>query len=525
MIYITLGLLHTGVAWSQSNITDVLIYRDRAEITRTQKTTCTSGFAEIQFEQIPATVDQRSIRAVTKADRTEVVGVTSKMFPSVVIVDETEKELRSKQKELQNKIQIEKTAVTNISSEQRQIGQYENMFYQILQEEMRNTKASTSKWKSSLDAFQNHYQKLDQKRQIREVEIRRLQRKLNLVTKQLQRRGTTEQKSSVTASVRVNCKKQSSSSVFLTYIVPNATWRPEYDLHFGKSNSDSKDLTLITSAIIRQSTGENWKNARITLTTAKPNLGSTPPYPRPIYVNGQERTTDKFLVEGEENRSTFTAGSDQNQSLSYSDLSSAGQNYTFTLPSQNQVFLSNGQEHWVPLDEQMGKGMVNNIVVPKVSPLVFEGVSTNNPAPYALLTGNVHIHNSGSYMGTHPISYTGAGEPIELAIAHKPELKVKRSTLHDMKKSKLLGKNKVIQRAYEIKVTNNSNEIQSLVIRENIPVSKHEDLKINIGEDTTSKYIFDEEQGFVTWNTEIKAQETSTFVLYYEVTIPSDWDM
>ena len=79
---------------------------------------------------------------------------------------------------------------------------------------------------------------------------------------------------------------------------------------------------------------------------------------------------------------------------------------------------------------------MNNIVVPKVSPNVFEGISFPNPAPYALLSGNVHIHNAGSYMGTHSISYTGAGEPVELAISHVPELTIERTTLHDKKNRK-----------------------------------------------------------------------------------------
>ena len=43
-----------------------------------------------------------------------------------------------------------------------------------------------------------------------------------------------------------------------------ATWKPEYDFHFNKVNTttDSRKFTLTTSAIIRQSTGENWENAR-----------------------------------------------------------------------------------------------------------------------------------------------------------------------------------------------------------------------------------------------------------------------
>ena len=168
---------------------------------------------------------------------------------------------------------------------------------------------------------------------------------------------------------------------------------------------------------------------------------------------------------------------------------------------------------------------IENIVVPRVSPLVYEGISMDNIAPYPLLSGTVHIQNNGSYMGTHPISYTGTGEPIELAIAQLPEIKVVRTTLHDKRTSQILGKNKNIQRAYEIKISNNSKVDRTLEIRENLPVSKHQDIVVKVATETTPKYKFDEKLGFLTWNPTIKAGQTKTFVLSYQVTIPSDWDM
>ena len=98
-------------------------------------------------------------------------------------------------------MEVQKTHLSNISSQQIQLGTYEKMFYQVLQEEMRNTKANTSKWKSSLNSFQNTYQNLDKERQTHETELRRLQRELELITKQLNRRGSQTQESSVRASV------------------------------------------------------------------------------------------------------------------------------------------------------------------------------------------------------------------------------------------------------------------------------------------------------------------------------------
>ena len=526
MLFITLyGVFLGGIANAQSKIKEVLIYSDRAEVTRTATKKCLSGFTQIEYENIPNTVDHRSIRAVSSSNSTEVIGVTSKEIAGTVTVDETEQQLIMRQNKLQQDIKREQNKVAVLQSEQRQTANFERLFYQALQEEMRNPKVSTSKWDTSLTNFRNTYQNLDSKKRVHELQIRELKRELDLINKQLQRRGSTQRASTVTASVTVDCKKQSSSTVLLTYIVSGATWSPEYDLHFSSGKVDIRNVTLTTSAIIRQSTGENWEQAAITLTTAKPNLGSTPPYPKAIYVDGQERTTQKALIQAQEDRSSFEEGTPNNTTTSHSIMGFEGQTFSFRLPNTKSTILSNGQEHWVPIDERKGKSTVKYILTPKVSPLVYEAISMDNIAPYPLLSGMVHVQNNGSYMGKHPIPYIGAGAPLELAIGQLPELKVFRNTLHDKRKLQILGKNKKLQRAYQIKVSNNSKIDKNIEIRENIPVSKHDDINVEVGTKTTQGFKLDKKQGFITWTSTIKAGKSETFFLYYEVTIPNEWEI
>lgn len=59
----------------------------------------------------------------------------------------------------------------------------------------------------------------------------------------------------------VDCIKKVSSTVFLTYIVPSTPWSPEYDLYFSNGKGDFHDVTLTTSAIIHQSTGQKREQA------------------------------------------------------------------------------------------------------------------------------------------------------------------------------------------------------------------------------------------------------------------------
>merc|ERR550534_176220 len=64
------------------------------------------------------------------------------------------------------------------------------------------------------------------------------------------------------------------AKLFLTYMVGNASWTPSYDV---RATSSSSILTLTYYGTIRQSTGEIWKGVNMSLSTAKPQIGGTPP--------------------------------------------------------------------------------------------------------------------------------------------------------------------------------------------------------------------------------------------------------
>ncbi len=69
----------------------------------------------------------------------------------------------------------------------------------------------------------------------------------------------------------------------LSYVVPGATWQSDYDLDFvpqGKAKVGPGVARLTVGAVIRQATGEDWPAARISLSTARPKLGTEAPRPR-----------------------------------------------------------------------------------------------------------------------------------------------------------------------------------------------------------------------------------------------------
>lgn len=74
------------------------------------------------------------------------------------------------------------------------------------------------------------------------------------------------------------------STLNITLVVSNASWTPLYDLR-AAIKPDKTAISLQYRATIVQSTGEDWKDVELTLSTASPQLGSAIPKLSPLWIN------------------------------------------------------------------------------------------------------------------------------------------------------------------------------------------------------------------------------------------------
>lgn len=279
------------------------------------------------------------------------------------------------------------------------------------------------------------------------------------------------------------------------------------------------------SAVVQQATGEDWSDATLVLSTAKPKLGGEAPYPRPLYLSGYEASSDKTMVAGQERREALESGAASSGSGPKSAaLEDGGRAVSFKLPHPVTV-RSDGRPYWLPVDVVQGRGESKLVTVPKLSPRVYQVLSTTNFASYPLLAGVAHTHRGGSYIGDAALRYLGPGEPIELSLGLDDELLAERVDLKEIDRSPgFLSKTKKLEREYRIKLKNNAASPSKIEVRESIPVSKDEEIRVELIEKKTTRgYRFDALRGFVTWSIELAAGSEKAVDLSYVVKLPDDW--
>jgi uncharacterized protein (TIGR02231 family) len=312
--------------------------------------------------------------------------------------------------------------------------------------------------------------------------------------------------------------------------VPGARWRPEYDLDFtpdGDRAAGPGRARLTVSAVIEQSTGEDWRDVTLALSTAKPRLGASAPQPAPMFLGGYEETKGKVLVEQMEKRTRLErGGAGTGGGAQQVSLEDRGQAVVLEVPRKVSVE-ADGRPYWIPVDSISALAKSGLVAAPKLKPHVFQLVKLENPAPYPLLAGTVHCYRRGAYVGDTSIEYRGRGEPMEISLGIDERVKVARKELNNLeKRAAIFSSTRKIEHAWRIELTSRSQTEVGVEVRDNLPVSKIEDVEVKLDEKATSAgYQLDKERGFVTWTKTLAAGKTAAVDLVYTIRLPDDWQV
>ena len=197
-----------------------------------------------------------------------------------------------------------------------------------------------------------------------------------------------------------------------------------------------------------------------------------------------------------------------------------------TLPNRVTV-VADGRPVWAPVDVREAPATVKLVTTPKLDEHVYQVVALKNPCAYPLIEGRMRSYRGGSYVGDAAFAYRGVGEPMEVSLGIDEELKVERKTLDERDQSAgLLSSTKHIVRAYRTTITNRAGGTETVELRENIPVSQIDDVKVElVAKQTTPGYELDARRGFVTWSVPLKSGEWRYIDLGYAIHLPDAWQV
>lgn len=333
--------------------------------------------------------------------------------------------------------------------------------------------------------------------------------------------------------------KAGSLTIDLTYIVPDASWSPEYTVRYAAA---AKEIGLAYGARIRQSTGENWEGVSLSLSTARPRIGAAPPRVRPYFVarrkpplvRGMPR--DKKAVQ--ELAAADRAAAEgileaETPSVEMAESRVFASEFAANFEIPRPVDLPSGAEpRRLRIMEEKLKGEISRYTAPRFSQNVFIGGRVRNSLEVPLLPGpaEVYIELAGpggrgggtNFVGRESIGPVVAGEDFDIHLGVDQDVKAGHERLKKEYVSKEGKSQKKIRYHYLITLESFKKSDLELTLQDRIPVSTMKEIKI---EDVELEPRPDEkgDDGIITWKLTLAPGVKQEVRISYTVAFPGDW--
>jgi uncharacterized protein (TIGR02231 family) len=266
-----------------TQITAVTVYTDRALITRTGQIHLNGTERQLTISNLPTTLDRESVRVGGKGNiNVKIQGVTVDRQYTTEPVAERVAHLRQQIDRLEIDKRRIQAQLKTIELQADFVRGLRDKTQDSFSRSLARQQVSLSDAQNLLDfigAKNNEYASANEDLYQQE---RSIDNQLYSLRCQLAEVETPHSKESFEISIAIEPAGAGDFQLELSYVVDRAYWTPLYDL---RVQSTSKNIQLNYLAEIVQTTGEDWANVSLTLSTAKPGLGTIPPQLEPWYID------------------------------------------------------------------------------------------------------------------------------------------------------------------------------------------------------------------------------------------------
>ena len=529
----------------QIQISAVTVYPDRALITRTGQTELPAGALELVVSGLPALLQTDSLRASGRgAGAVKIIGVEARERTLVKPNSPTAREVKAEFEAAEDAGSAISAATARL--DQRAVTVKElareaaHRFAKTLAQNSVGTETATQ----MLDYVGAQLAQIDAERAQLETQKRdnaALQMSLADRLKQLQ---SGKRNSERIVAVLVEASEAGAWELELSYVVSGARWTPLYDARV--STAQAK-FALGLNALVTQKSGENWENVALKLSTARPGVGSLPPKLEPIWVDEMRPVAAAPMMRtravaggaadawansddsiGEMLESIKPAQRLENIGAAprsieaqevTAEVSGEGASVEFALPHTLSV-PGDGGDHRVAIALRELPARFEFVAIPRRASVAYLRATATNDSPLALLGGAVSIFRDGVFVGKAQLKNTAPGGELELYLGPDEQVRAERELTSRETDKNFIGNVRRIAFAYQIELHNlKPNEI-AVEVRDQIPVSRSENIKIKLRgaapEPTQS------DLGVLEWKVNLAPGQKRVLKFDYNVETPRD---
>lgn len=485
---------------------NVTVFRQKAQIEANIKTTISAGITKIVIEEIAGSTDVNSIKVGGKGDFT-IMGV--QFIPNL---------LNKRSTRLHDSLQLVKNEMATIQ-----------MLIEVAENESKMILSNSSSMKSQQDGLlpEDFKEMIEFTRtKLTEVGTRKLQlrKQEDELKKQLERiQNQISAYSGYNQSVgnmivTVSAKQSTNVDLDIAYLANNCGWYPTYDIRVAAIN---QPVALNYKANVYQTTGIDWKNVKLSLSTTDPNANSVKPTLNPQYLTIFEYNAAPVMMKTMRMDAPMAAAAEiveadavvmPVQMVESTLAVTFNLSIPYSIPTSGNPELVEIQAYNLPAEYAFE-------IVPKYDSNGFLVAKLKDWEKLNLLNGNANVYFDGMFVGQTIISHDVKDE-LTISLGNDKKIISTREEIQDFKTRKAVGGSIKESFGYKITIRNTKNEVIKVKVEDQYPVSQDSRVEVEVEEIKDAQV--ETTTGKVTWDVTLQPNQSKELFLKYTVKYPKD---
>lgn len=519
---------------ANSAIDTVTVYPDGATVTRVIALDLASGDSTLVAKDFPLSLDPSSLRVEGEAGAKLTIGTIDARPPraappvNLPELDKRIEALRDQRADLQGAI--------DSANARRKFAQH---FAEASPAGIgdKGEARPITEWRAAFAAVAEEIATADTA--IREAT--RKQREIDRQIAQLEAERSAKPPSKLEVRIDVASAAATKATLRVTYAVRNARWLSLYDARLDTGAKDRKpQLELVRRAEITQSTGEDWSNVTLGVSTVRigrggsaPELNSLvaqyPQVPKPLAAGTVSDLARPAPVVRQMQPHLSKMAEPRERADEQQTVAEIGDfQATFKIPGRVSLGAAEGAKSLriaamtVPADLAVR-------AAPVLDPTAFLEASFKQTDDATLLPGKVAIYRDGVFVGRGKISASAKDDIVRLGFGADDNVRIERAVLKRNEGSAglLVTTSKTDERSFKTTIRNGHDFPIKVAIEDQLPVSESEDIVVEMLPATTPPTASNirDKRGVLEWSFDAKPGEARDINFVWRIRWPKDKGM
>ena len=316
----------------------------------------------------------------------------------------------------------------------------------------------------------------------------------------------------------------------VNYISQGAYWNPQYEI---RSEGTDTPLRLTTRATLRQTTGVEWKNVKLSLVNGTPTSHNQLPELEPWFIHlaspANAMKKSGYVVEDDrivtamanysvENEVAYDADEDESEPVGTGFEMESNQ-FSVSYEVATPYTIRSGQaETLVTLTQQQIPAEYQYIAAPNMSPEAYLVARVKDFSQYGLISAPATVVFDNMQVGRTYLNAAEQEGTLTVTLGVDPRIIIKREEVKDKTGQKFLSSTTERTLTYDLQLKNSKREPIKLEVRDRYPLTTNEAVHVELLQ--SSGATVDSEKGYLNWEVELASGESKSLRVSYKVKYP-----